>query len=107
MRKLRALTGMPVVCGNRWIGRVLRAEAGPDLRALSGIWVAAGLRGTRFIPAEQLQLIGRTAILADDWGRRGRPGAAPGLPLPMDEDDWSRALIDEYAAEDGVFVKVL
>ena len=25
--------------------------------------------------------------------------------LPMDEDDWSRALIDEYAAENGVFVK--
>lgn len=86
MRKLRALTGMPVVCGDRRIGRVLRAEVGPDLRALSGIWVAAGLRGTRFIPAEQLQLIGQAAIMADDWGRRGRPGAAPGLRRALSTD---------------------
>lgn len=74
MRTLRALTGMPVVCGNRRVGRVLRADIGPDLKALTGIWVGAGLLGTRFIPADRLQLLGRAAILADDRGRRERPG---------------------------------
>ena len=86
MRKLRALIGMPVVCGNRRIGRVLRADLGRDLRTLDGIWVGAGLRGTRFIPVEKLQLLGRAAILADDWGQRGRPGTAPPLRRAVSTD---------------------
>ena len=74
MRKLRSLTGMSVICGSHRIGRVLRAELTGDLKQLSGIWVGAGLLGTRFIPADRLQLLGRAAILADDRGRRERPG---------------------------------
>lgn len=77
MRKLRALAGMPVVCGKRRIGRVVRAELDDDLLALRGLWINAGLRGTRFLPAEHIQLVGQAAVLADDWGVRGRMGAAP------------------------------
>ena len=64
MRKLRGLVGMPVVCGSRRLGRVLRGELAEDLRQLDGIWISAGLRGTRYIPAESLELLGRDEVLA-------------------------------------------
>ncbi|MBR1821427.1 MAG: hypothetical protein IJ769_07390, partial [Clostridia bacterium] len=80
MRKVRGMIGMPVVCEGRRIGRVLRAELADDLKRLNGIWVGAGLRGTRFIPAERLELIGSVAVLADCAGMRRRMG---GEPLPM------------------------
>ena len=72
MRKLRSLTGLPVVCGKRRIGRVLRGELTEDLRQLKGIWVYAGMRGNRFIPAEHLELLGKVAVMADSDGKRGR-----------------------------------
>ena len=77
MRKLRSMIGMPVVCRNRRVGRMIRAELTDDLRALKGIWVGAGIRGTRFIPAEALQLLGRVAILSDVEGARGRMKTPP------------------------------
>ena len=68
MKKLRAVAGMPVVCRGRRIGRALGAELSDDLTRLSGIWVGAGLRGARFIPAEALQMLGQVAILSDERG---------------------------------------
>ena len=70
MRKIRALIGMPVVVGNRRVGRVIQAELSEDLTRLDGLWMDAGLRGTRFIPSEQLEMLGRVAVMADDMGRR-------------------------------------
>lgn len=72
MRTLRALTGMPVVCESHRIGRLLRAELTEDLRQLEGIWVAAGPRGTRYIPAEALEMLGQVAVMTEDGGRRRR-----------------------------------
>lgn len=86
MQKLRALTGMPVVCGKRRIGRVVQAELDGDLRTLAGLWVSAGARGTRFIPAEHIQLLGSAAVLADDPGRRGRLRAEPMLLRAISTD---------------------
>lgn len=77
MRRLRALIGMPVLCGSRRIGRVARAELAEDLRQLDGVWIGSGLRGARYIPAESLELIGRVAILAEDGGRKGRMATGP------------------------------
>lgn len=86
MRSVRGLIGMPVVCGGRRLGRVLRAELAQDLTRLEGIWVGAGLRGARFIPSEQLQLIGSVAILADGPGVRRRMGAAAGIRRAIASD---------------------
>jgi len=72
MRKLRALTGMCVICGSHTVGRILKAELTEDMTQLSGLWVEAGLLGTRFIPAERLEILGRVAVIADDCGRRKR-----------------------------------
>ena len=86
MRKLRSLTGMSVVCGSHRIGRLLRAELTADLRQLSGIWVGAGLMGTRFIPAERLEMLGRVAVMADDRGRRGSMRSRPLLKRAVSTD---------------------
>lgn len=77
MRKIRVLIGMPVVVHNRRIGRVVQAELSKDLTRLNGLWVDAGLRGTRLIPAESLQMIGTVAVVADDAGARKRCKAEP------------------------------
>ena len=79
MRRLRALAGMPVVCGNRRVGRLLRGELTEDLKQLEGVWINAGLRGTRYIPAEALEMLGSVAVLSEDSGRRRRmePSALP------------------------------
>ena len=77
MRKLRGMAGMPVVCRGRRVGRMLRGELSGDLKRLDGIWVGAGLRGTRYIPAEALQMVGRVAIIADGAGVRRRMTGGP------------------------------
>ena len=80
MRKARSLTGMPVVCEGRRIGRVLRADISGDLMRMDGLWVGEGLRGARYIPAERLELLGAVAVHADCAGsKRGTRDAL----LPM------------------------
>ena len=86
MRKLRSLTGMSVVCGSRRIGRLLRTELTADLRQLSGIWVGAGLIGTRFIPAERLEMLGRVAVMAEDRGKRRPMRSSPLLKRAVSTD---------------------
>ena len=78
MRKVRTLIGMPVICGHRRIGRVLRAEIDGDIRRLEGVWISGGLRGARFIPAEDLEMLGEVAVIAATPGGRG-PAPGPGL----------------------------
>lgn len=77
MRKIRNLIGMPVICSRRRIGRLVQADLSEDLRRLEGIWVDGGLKGTRYIPSEQLSMIGERAVIADNRGQRkkctGRP----------------------------------
>ena len=86
MRKLRSLTGMSVICGSHRIGRLLQAELTSDLRQLSGIWVGAGLLGTRFIPAERLEMLGRVAVMAEDRGRRRPMRSGPLLKRAVSTD---------------------
>lgn len=79
MRSVRGLVGMPVVCEGKRFGRVLRADLAADLRRMDGVWVGAGLRGARYIPAERLQMLGKVAVHADCPGQRRRmqPAALP------------------------------
>ena len=77
MKTIRSMIGMPVVCNNRRVGRMVRAELENNLTRLKGIWVSAGFRGARWLPVESLQLIGRVAILSDSPGTRRRMRFAP------------------------------
>lgn len=86
MRKIRNLIGMPVICRRQKIGRLVQADLSADLRHMEGIWVDCGLRGTRYIPAEQLSMIGEKAVLADDRGRRKRCACTSMLHLAVSTD---------------------
>lgn len=77
MRKLRNLTGMPVICRRKKIGHLMQAELSDDLKRMEGVWVDSGLMGTRYIPAEQLNMIGEMAVLSDSRGCRRRCTARP------------------------------
>lgn len=77
MRKLQNLIGMPVICRGKRIGRLVQADLSDDLRRMEGVWVDSGLLGTRYIPAEQLNMIGEMAILADSRGFRRKCAARP------------------------------
>ena len=77
MRTIRGLIGMPVVCRSRRLGRLIQAELEDDLSRLRGIWVGAGLRGARWIPAERLEMLGQVAVLSDDCGARRRMRFCP------------------------------
>ena len=77
MRKLRNLIGMPVLCQRQKLGRLMQVELSDDLARLEGIWVDGGLKGTRYIPSEQLGMIGDVAVLADSRGARRRCTARP------------------------------
>jgi len=77
MRKIRSMIGMPVVFRSKRIGRMIQADISDDFRRLSGIWIDAGLRGTRYIPSEDLGTLGRVAIMTDGCGRRKRLTASP------------------------------
>ena len=77
VKTIRSLIGMPVVCQNRKIGRTVQAELEDDLTRLRGIWVSAGFRGGRWIPAESLQMLGSVAVLSDGPGQRRRMRFSP------------------------------
>lgn len=86
MKRLNGLIGMPVVCRSRRVGRALRGELTEDLTRLKGVWVGAGLRGTRYIPSEALQMLGQVAILADGLGERRRMDCPPLLRRAVSTD---------------------
>lgn len=76
MRKIRALIGLPVVADGRRVGRVIQAELAEDLTELSGLWIASGFFGTRFIESDRIGMIGNVAVMADDAGIRKRCSSA-------------------------------
>ena len=77
MRTVRAMIGMPVICGHRRLGRLLQADLAADLKQLDGIWVSGAVLGTRYIPAERLEMIGEVAVMADGPGARRRLSVRP------------------------------
>ena len=86
MHKIRSMIGMSVICRGRRIGRLVQAELSPDLKHMEGIWVDCGLRGTRYIPAEQLCMIGEKAVIADHRGKRKKCNAASMLYRAVSTD---------------------
>ena len=86
MRRIRSLTGMPVVMHGKKIGRLVQAELTEDLTALSAVWIDAGLRGIRRIPAENLEMIGKKAVTADSDGTRGKCKSAFALHRALSTD---------------------
>lgn len=86
MRKLRNLIGMPVIFHRQKIGRLIQTALSDDLKRLEGIWVDSGLKGTRYIPAEQLSMIGEKAVMADSRGMRRKCTSEPLLRRAVSTD---------------------
>lgn len=77
MKKVRSMIGMPVICRRDKIGRMIQAELAKDLKQMNGIWIDGGLRGTRYISAENLEMLGEIAIITDSRGIRRKFSPSP------------------------------
>lgn len=77
MKKVRSMIGMPVICRREKVGRMIQADLAKDLKQMNGIWIDGGLRGTRYISAENLEMLGDIAIMADTQGSRGKLSPSP------------------------------
>ena len=69
-KTLQSLHGLPVVCAGKRVGRVAQAALSDDLRRMDGLWVDAGLGGARFVPAEEIEVLGDVSVTVDAPGKR-------------------------------------
>lgn len=74
MKSAKAMAGQPVILEGRRIGRVLQVELSEDLTAMTGLWADCGLKGTRYMTGEQIQLLGDVAVIVKEMGKRRRLG---------------------------------
>lgn len=79
MKGLKAFVGMPVIAGERRIGHVAYLTLDESLTHVTGLRIARGLRGNRFVPASDVSLLGEVAVLVTSEGVR--PGNERGLSL--------------------------
>jgi len=86
MKNIRSLIDMPVVCCGKKTGRVAQVCLSEDLQRMDGLWIDAGLSGTRFVPAEHICRLGDAAVLTDVPGRRMRCGQQPLFLRAVSED---------------------
>ena len=79
MTGLKKMTGLPVILNGKAVGSVLRGVLTEDGRSLRGIVVRGGLWGARWIPREQIALVGRISVIAS--GNTGRVPRGAGYRL--------------------------
>ena len=58
------MTGLPVILNGRSIGSVMRGVLTEDGRGLRGVVVRGGLRGAKWVPREQIALVGKISVIA-------------------------------------------
>ena len=64
------MIGLPVVMDGHPTGYVMRGVLTDDGRALRGIVMRGGLRGVRWLPREQIALVGKISVIAQGKPRR-------------------------------------
>ncbi len=103
MKDLRNLVGLPVICAGKRIGRASGVELSEDLTCMSGVVVDCGIRGSRFIPAGDVELMGEVSIITHTPGKRSGQ-AAPLRRRALSTDGGTRgavagAMIDERTGQ--------
>ena len=66
------MVGLPVIVEGKAIGSVLRGVLTVDGRSLRGIVMRGGLLGARWLPRNQIALVGRVSVIA-----AGKPQRVP------------------------------
>lgn len=66
------MIGLPVILEGKAAGRVMRGVLSDDGRSLRGIVMRGGLAGARWLPRDQIDLIGKVSLIA-----RGKPRRLP------------------------------
>ena len=76
------MVGLPVIVEGKAIGSVLRGVLTVDGRSLRGIVMRGGLLGARWLPRDQIALVGRVSVIAAGEAPAGAQGrdvsAVPG-----------------------------
>ncbi len=68
---MNRLIGLPVICGEKRLGRVSSVMLTRSGDRLSGLMVQGGLRSARWVPAESILCLGTLSILVrNDGGKR-------------------------------------
>jgi len=91
------MIGMPVVMNGKPAGSVLRGVLTEDGRSLRGIVMRGGLKGARWVPREQITLIGHLSIIGEGDSRR----------LPKDADYHLFRVSDAEGARLGIVTDAL
>lgn len=76
MTGLKKMIGLPVIVDGHSAGRVMRGVLTEDGRSLRGIVMRGGWTGMRWVPREQITLVGKVSVIAKGKPRR----------LPRDAD---------------------
>lgn len=67
---LKKMVGMPIIMDGKNAGHVMRGVLSWDGRSLSGIVMRGGMAGARWLPREQILLIGQLSVIATGKPRR-------------------------------------
>ena len=70
MTSLKRLIGLPVVLDGRGAGYVMRGVVTRDGRKLRGLVVRSGIQGARWLPREQITLMGKVSIIGTGETRK-------------------------------------
>ena len=65
MTGLKKMIGLPVIIDGRTMGNVMRGVLTEDGRSLRGLVMRSGLRGARWLPREQISLVGHLSVIAN------------------------------------------
>lgn len=61
-----------MIMNGKRIGRALDIGVTDDLRRMTGVYVDCGLKGNRFVPSDDVNVLGDVAIVVDSEGKRSR-----------------------------------
>ena len=64
MVRLGSVTGLPVVCGGRMLGRVEQSILTPSGKSLRGMVIRKGMGGAKWLENDQILVIGGVSVLA-------------------------------------------
>ena len=79
MTRLNRLIGLPVICGEKKLGRVSAATIARDGGRLAGLTVQGGLGSAKWVPAEAILCLGAVCVLVRSEGGKRR-GPRPFYP---------------------------